>query len=187
MATANSTPSRAATARKRPKVSEALPAYGVSDGVLSWRHGLRARERNTVDRALAVLGAKLRWLGCVFDSPQAVSAYLRLQLAAETRECFGVLFLNSQHQAIAFEIMFTGTLTQTSVYPREIVVAALRYHAAAVVLTHNHPNGKTQPSRADEAMTQTLKHALALVDVRVLDHVIVGGNQAVSMAELGLI
>lgn len=187
MATANSTPSRTGTARKRSKVSEALPAYGVSDGVLSWRHRLCARERNTIDRALTVLGAKLRGLGSVFDSPQAVKAYLHLQLAAETRERFGVLFLNSQHQAIAFEIMFTGTLNQTSIYPREIALAALHHHAAAVVLTHNHPSGTTQPSRADKDLTQTLKQALALVDVRVLDHVIVGGNDTLSMAERGLV
>jgi DNA repair protein RadC len=187
MADVNSTPGRTATARKRPKVSEALPAYGVSDGVLSWRHGLRARERNTVDRALAVLGAKLRGSGSVLNSPNAVKVYLRLQLAAETRERFGVLFLNSQHRVIAFEIMFTGTLTQTSVYPREIVLAALRHHAAAVVLTHNHPSGTAQPSRADEALTQALKGALQLVDVRVLDHVIIGGDDALSMAERGLV
>lgn len=187
MATTNSTPRRAGTARKRPKVSEALPAYGVNDGVLSWRHGLCARERNTVDRALAVLGAKLRGLGGVLDCPQAVREYLRLQLAAETRECFGVLFLDAQHRGIAFEIMFTGTLTQTSVYPRELVVAALRHHAAAVVLTHNHPSGTAQPSRADEYLTQALKRALSLVDVLVLDHVIVGGNDTLSMAERGLL
>lgn len=83
--------------------------------------------------------------------------------------------------------MFTGTLNQTSVYPREVALAALHHHAAGVVLTHNHPSGTTQPSRADKDLTQTLKHALALVDVRVLDHVIVGGNDALSMAERGLL
>ena len=98
-----------------------------------------------------------------------------------------MLFLDSQHRLLALEELFRGTLTQTSVYPREVVVQALAHNAASVVLTHNHPSGATRPSRADEALTQTLKNALALVDVRVLDHVIVGGNKATSMAELGLL
>ena len=102
-------------------------------------------------------------------------------------EIFAVLFLDSQNRLIALEEMFRGTLTQTSVYPREVVLRALHHHAAAVVLTHNHPSGTVQPSRADEALTQTLKAALALVDVRVLDHVIVAPGQALSMAERGLI
>jgi len=98
-----------------------------------------------------------------------------------------VLFLDSQHRLIALEEMFRGTLTQTSVYPREVVIRALALNAASVVLAHNHPSGSTKPSRADELLTQTLKAALALVDVRVLDHFIVTSTQAVSMAELGLL
>ena len=95
--------------------------------------------------------------------------------------------LDVQNRAIAFEVMFTGTLTQTSVYPREVVCAALGHGAAAVVIAHNHPSGSVQPSLADEALTQTLKRALALVDVRVLDHVIVGAGDTLSMAERGLL
>jgi DNA repair protein RadC len=98
-----------------------------------------------------------------------------------------VLFLDSQHRLIALEELFRGTLSQTSVYPREVALRALHHHAAAVVLAHNHPSGSVQPSRADEVLTQTLKTALGLLDVRVLDHVIVGPGQALSMAEQGLL
>ncbi|ART49189.1 RadC family protein [Acidovorax carolinensis] len=123
----------------------------------------------------------------VFDSPDAVRHYLQLHLAAKGHEVFAVLFLDSQNRLLAMEELFRGTLTQTSVYPREVVLRALHHQAAAVVLAHNHPSGSVQPSRADEALTQTLKTTLALVDVRVLDHVIVAPGQALSMAEKGLV
>ncbi len=123
----------------------------------------------------------------LFDTPQAVRDYLQLQLGSRPHEIFAVLFLDSQHRLIALEELFRGTLTQTSVYPREVVVRALALHAGSVVLAHNHPSGEARPSRADEALTQTLKAALALVDVRVLDHFVVTSTQAVSMAELGLL
>lgn len=123
----------------------------------------------------------------VFDSPQAVQHYLQLHLGAKKHEVFAVLFLDVQNRLLAMEELFRGTLSQTSVYPREVVLRALHHHAAAVVLAHNHPSGTVQPSRADEALTQALKAALALVDVRVLDHVIVGAGEALSMAERGLL
>lgn len=123
----------------------------------------------------------------VFDSPQAVQHYLRLHLGAKKHEVFAVLFLDVQNRLLAMEELFRGSLSQTSVYPREVVLRALHHHAAAVVLAHNHPSGTVQPSRADEALTQALKAALALVDVRVLDHVIVGAGEALSMAERGLL
>lgn len=123
----------------------------------------------------------------LFDTPQAVRDYLQLQLGSRPHEVFAVLFLDSQHRLIALEELFRGTLTQTSVYPREVVVRALALHAASVVLAHNHPSGSAKPSRADEVLTQTIKAALALVDVRVLDHFVVTSNEAVSMAELGLL
>ncbi|MDO9357391.1 MAG: DNA repair protein RadC [Polaromonas sp.] len=123
----------------------------------------------------------------LFDTPQAVRDYLQLQLGSRPHEIFAVLFLDSQHRLIALEEMFRGTLTQTSVYPREVVIRALAHQAGSVVLAHNHPSGTAKPSRADEALTQTLKAALALVDVRVLDHFVVTSSQAVSMAELGLL
>ena len=122
----------------------------------------------------------------VFATPDAVKQYLQLQLSAKSHEVFAVLFLDTQNRMLAMEELFRGTLTQTSVYPREVVLRALHHQASAVVLAHNHPSGTAQPSRADEALTQTLKAALALIDVRVLDHVIVGTGQALSMAEQGL-
>ena len=123
----------------------------------------------------------------LFDSPEAVRDYLQLQLGSRPYEIFAVLFLDSQHRLIVLEELFRGTLTQTSVYPREVVVRALALNAASVVLAHNHPSGTAQPSRADEALTQTLKAALGLVDVRVLDHFVVTSTEAVSMAERGLL
>ena len=122
----------------------------------------------------------------VFHTPGAVKQYLQLQLAHKNHEVFAVLFLDSQNRMLALEELFRGTLSQTSVYPREVVLRALHHQAAAVVLSHNHPSGSVQPSRADEHLTQTLKASLALVDVRVLDHIIVGQGQALSMAEQGL-
>ena len=118
-------------------------------------------------------------------SPQAVRDYLQLQLAARAHEVFAVLFLDSQHRLITLEELFRGTLTHTSVYPREVVLRALHHGAAAVVLAHNHPSGSVEASRADEQLTQTLKAALALIDVRVLDHVIVAPGASLSMAERG--
>ena len=123
----------------------------------------------------------------LFDTPQAVRDYLQLQLGNRPHEIFAVQFLDSQHRLLALEEMFRGTLTQTSVYPREVVVRALAHNAASVVLAHNHPSGSTQPSRADASITQTLKAALGLVDVQVLDHFVVTSTQTVSMAELGLL
>jgi DNA repair protein RadC len=121
-----------------------------------------------------------------FETPDAVKQYLQLQLAHKNHEVFAVLFLDNQNRMLAMEELFRGTLSQTSVYPREVVMRALHHQAAAVVLSHNHPSGSVQPSRADEHLTQTLKASLALVDVRVLDHIIVGQGQALSMAESGL-
>ncbi len=123
----------------------------------------------------------------VFHTPGAIKHYLQLQLAHKNHEVFAVLFLDNQNRLLATEELFRGTLNQTSVYPREVVMRALHHQAAAVVLSHNHPSGSVQPSRADEHLTHTLKAALALVDVRVLDHIIVGQGQALSMAEQGLL
>jgi DNA repair protein RadC len=123
----------------------------------------------------------------VFSSPDAVKHYLQLQLARKPHEVFAALFLDAQNRLIAMEELFRGTLTQTSVYPREVVLRALQHQAASVVLAHNHPSGTVQPSRADEALTNTLRAALALVDVRVLDHIIVAPGDALSMAEKGLL
>jgi DNA repair protein RadC len=123
----------------------------------------------------------------VFDAPARVKDYVALHLGGRAQEVFAVLFLDGQHRLIALCELFHGTLTQTSVYPREVVKAALAHNAGAVILAHNHPSGIAEPSRADEYLTATLKSALALVDVRVLDHLIVGQGQVVSLAERGLL
>lgn len=161
--------------------------YGLSDGVLSYRHELAAHECSVIDAALSILGRYLRQPGKALDTPAAVKDYLQLAIGCESREVFGVLYLNNQHQLIAFENHFLGTLAQTSVYPREILRAALRHNAAAVVLSHNHPSGNVNPSTADIALTATIRTALVHVDVRLLDHVIVAPGKALSMAEGGLL
>jgi DNA repair protein RadC len=122
-----------------------------------------------------------------FDSPQTVKDYLSLHLAQRPHEVFAVLFLDGQHRLIQLEEMFRGTLTQTSVYPREVVRRALALNAGAVILAHNHPSGLAEPSRADELLTRALKSALQLVDVQVLDHLVVGRGSVVSFAERGLL
>lgn len=125
--------------------------------------------------------------GPVMNSPQTLRDWLRLYCANLDHEVFLVLYLTVQHQLIEAVELFRGTLTQTSVYPRELVKGAISRNAAAVVIAHNHPSGHAEPSRADEALTQTLKQTLSLVDVRVIDHMIVAGDTVLSMAERGLI
>lgn len=125
--------------------------------------------------------------GDVLGSPQQVRHYLCLRLGSLKREVFVVLFLDAQNRVVAQEELFAGTLTQTSVYPREVVKRALHHNAASVILAHNHPSGVAEQSRADELLTAALKQALALVDVRVLDHFIVAGNTTLSFAERGLL
>jgi DNA repair protein RadC len=120
-------------------------------------------------------------------SPQAVRDYLRLLLAGRPYEVFVGLFLDSQNRLLAADELFRGTLAQTSVYPREVVKAALARNAAAMIFAHNHPSGVAEPSRADELLTQALKQALALVDIRTLDHFVVAGGRLTSFAERGLL
>jgi DNA repair protein RadC len=123
----------------------------------------------------------------ILHSPGVVKDFLRLSLAREASEVFAVVYLDAQHKLIAFEIPFRGTLTQTSVYPREIVKGALARNAAAVVFAHNHPSGMTRPSDADIRLTEALKRALALVDVMVIDHIVVGRAESFSFAEQGML
>jgi len=139
----------------------------------------------TIKRALKILEGRIR------DAPTlaslaAVRDYLRLLLHDRPHEVFVCVFLDSQHRVIASDELFRGTLAQTSVYPREVVKAALAHNAAAVIFAHNHPSGIAEPSRADELLTQSLKQALALVDIRALDHFVVAGSALVSFAERGL-
>ena len=123
----------------------------------------------------------------VFDNPTAVKQFAALAIGALGFEVFAVLFLDNQHRLLKHEEMFRGTLTHTSVYPREVVRRALELNSAAVIFAHNHPSGTAEPSRADEFLTQSLKSALQLVDVRVLDHLVVGRGEVVSFAERGLL
>ena len=121
------------------------------------------------------------------ESIAAVRDYLRLTIGRRDYEVFMVLFLDTKHRVIAPEEMFRGTLSQASVYPREVVKRSMAHNAAAVIFAHNHPSGVAEPSAADEAITQALRNALALLDVRVLDHLVVAGNEIVSFAERGLL
>jgi DNA repair protein RadC len=146
------------------------------------------RETNQIYRALKVIERSSKSPDApIFTSPELVKDYLKLTFAGKEREEFHVSFLNAQHQLIEHECMFQGSLTQTSVYPREVVRRALQLNACAVIFSHNHPSGCLEPSRADELLTQTLKSSLSLVDVRVLDHIIVAGASTRSMAETGLL
>ena len=143
-------------------------------------------EDRLIQRALKVLDARMR-TGEVLSSPDVVRDYLRLRIAGLEYEVFMCVFLDAQNRVIAADEMFRGTLTQTSVYPREIVKAALRHNAAGVIFAHNHPSGMAEPSHADELLTRSLKEALALVDCRVLDHFVIAGGASLSFAERGLI
>lgn len=137
--------------------------------------------------ALAHLSSSIKGANIDASSPNAVKDYLRLKLGRLEHEVFMIIYLDAQNTIIDDEEMFRGTVTQTSVYPREVVKACLNRNAVSVILAHNHPSGVVAPSRADEFLTQTLKSALALVDVRVLDHIVVGAGATCSFAEKGLL
>lgn len=141
--------------------------------------------QRTIKRALNLLEKHLRQPGIAFTSANETRNWLRLKLSALEREVFMVLFLDNQHRLLECETLFTGTLNHTEVHPREIVKAALRHNAAAVILAHNHPSGMAEPSKADRLITNSLKSALLLVEVRILDHFVVGRPDIVSFAERG--
>ena len=145
-----------------------------------------ATDADVVAAAKAILDKKIGRRD-VIKSPETAKDYLAVQMGAYEREVFTVIFLDAQNRVIECREMFQGTLTQTSVYPREVVKLALTLNAASLILAHNHPSGVCEPSRADEALTQTLKAALSLVDVRVLDHMVVAGGRVLSFAERGLL
>lgn len=181
MATANST---ATTRRPRstPKRAEKSPP---PPGVIEH---LDARERRLIERALRVLEAAAVYRTTPLSSPNAVRAHLMLRLAHLEHEEFVILWLDAQNRLISADTHFVGTLTQASVYPREVVKAGLAFNAAAAILAHNHPSGVTEPSCADEHLTRALKGALAMVDIKVLDHFIVAGTATpLSFAERGLL
>lgn len=161
--------------------SEDVPPYGAvtrrpkSEGDL------------LIDRALAELRSRLSKPGVLLESPDVTAKYLKLKLAEREYEAFCVLLLDTRHRVIEYVELFHGTVDGASVYPREVVKLALAHNAAAVVLAHNHPSGEPEPSEADKRITQRLQEALRLVDVRVLDHLVIGGEHHVSFAERGLI
>lgn len=163
---------------------------GIFGADLSGVKGLGPAKRAQFEAAMELarrsLKEEMRSVSAL-TSPGAVRDYLRLAIAEREHEVFVCLWLDAQHRVIACEELFRGTLTQTSVYPREIVKAGLKANAAAVIFAHNHPSGAAQPSQADELLTRNLKDALALVDVKVLDHFIVAGHQTLSFAERGLL
>lgn len=142
-----------------------------------------------IKQALGIMEARLRYPAkCQsLSAPQVVKDFLALRMAHLEHEVFDVLFVDARNRLIEAERMFTGTLTQTSVYPREVVKAALRHNAAACILAHNHPSGTPDASQADRHLTRALKEALALVDVQVLDHIIIAGRDSFSFAERGLL
>jgi len=146
-----------------------------------------ANDDAIIAEAIKILNTRLREPGAVLSSPDKVRAYLRLLMQELEHEVFYCLMLDAQNRLIEAQQLFRGTLTQTAVYPREVVKAALACNAGAVIFAHNHPSSLAESSRADELLTQSLKQALALVDVKVLDHFIVGGGTILSFAERGLL
>ena len=163
-----------------------LGAGRLPDGIKGLGPAKKAELSAVLELAKRALKEQLR-ANSVLGSPGAVRDYLRLQIGALEHEVFLALLLDSQHRVLKTLELFRGTLTQTSVYPREVVKAALAANAAAVIFAHNHPSGVAQPSQADELLTRQLKEALALVEIKVLDHFIVAGNQCLSFAERGLL
>lgn len=145
----------------------------------------QSRENQVIAEAMTILDRRLFGRGPALCSPNEVRQYLKLQLAGREHEVFGVIFLDSKHQVLSFEELFQGSIDSAAVFPRQVVKRALAHNAAAAILTHNHPSGDTGPSQADRVLTKRLKEALELVEVRVLDHFIVGQGEPLSLAEYG--
>ena len=144
-----------------------------------------AQENRVIDEALHILDRRLFTRGPELTSPDAVACFLKLQLAQQEHEVFGVIFLDAKHRVLAFEILFHGSIDGASVYPRQVVKRSMVHNAAGAIFCHNHPSGCTEPSQADRVLTTRLKEALALIEVRVLDHFIVGKGRPLSFAEYG--
>ena len=159
----------------------------MSAKILNQETGAYLADDDVIRMAIGIINHRFSLKRASLNSPASVRDYLRLTLTDRGHEVFVCVFLDGQHRVIACEEMFRGTLTQTSVYPREVVKAALHHNAHAVIFGHNHPSGVAEPSHADELLTRSLKGALAMVDVQVLDHFIVGSDQAMSFAEKGLL
>ncbi len=167
---------------QKSEVRSEDPATYGADGV---DVKIRKSGDAVIQRALEILASRLTLPGLLVESPSVVTDYLKLKLAEEPNEQFCCLWLNNRHRMVGFDMIFQGTIDGASVHPRVVVQSALKHNAAAVILVHNHPSGDPDPSEADMRITARLKDALALIDVRVLDHVIVGGMETVSFAETG--
>lgn len=137
-----------------------------------------------VEQAMAILDKRMR-RGPVFTDPTTIGRYLKLQLQGHEREHFAAVFLNAKHHLLAYEVLFTGTLDGSEVHPREVVKQALRHNAAAVIIAHNHPSGDPTPSAADRTITTRIREALRMVDIRLLDHFVIGVGDPYSMASRG--
>jgi len=176
-------------ARRRQFVArEASPLYASPLARCPLDPAAMDREDRLIARAKKALSRRLGMPGAAIDSTTTVKDFLMLELGEEAREVFCALFLDAQHRVMSFELLFAGTLTQTSVYPREVARRCLELNVAAVIFAHNHPSGVTTPSEADKVLTSTLKTTLAVFDVQVLDHIIVGGaSYPVSFREWGLL
>lgn len=144
-------------------------------------------EKRAITRAKNIMEEKMQAYDLSFSNPNAVTDYLRLRLGNEEREHFEILCLNAQNQLIVTERLFSGTINSASVFPREIVKLVLEVNANAVIIAHNHPSGTPTPSQADKNITEKIKNALALIDVKVLDHIIIAGTRSVSFAQSGII
>lgn len=166
-----------------PRVREASPQPYTPRS----NSAARAQEDALIAQALGIIEARMRRCSDAVTSPEAVRQYLRLRVRELPYETFGVLWLDNRHRVIEAREIFRGTIDGSSVWPREVVREALALNAAAVILYHNHPSGVAEPSQADLRITQKIKDALSLVDVRILDHVIVGEGGSVSFAERGLV
>lgn len=167
--------------------SEDSPEYKVATQQRQVATGDEVYADTVIADALEILKGRMRMRGFSASAPSSVIDFLKLQLGELEHEVFCVMFLDTQNRLIFFGEMFRGTLSQTAVYPREIIKEALRHNAASVIFAHNHPSGLAEPSRADQMLTDNLKAALNLIDVRVLDHIIIGGVDSTSFAERGLI
>lgn len=159
----------------------------MSTKVLNQATGAYLTDEEVISMAVAIINHRFGLKRASLNSPSMVRDYLKLTLTSKEHEVFVCVFIDAQNRVIAVEELFRGTLTQTSVYPREVVKAALQHNCAAVILAHNHPSGLAEPSHADQCLTTSLKQALAVVDVKVLDHFIIAGDSALSFAEKGLL
>jgi len=171
---------------RKPRARRRNPVESGSD-LLQANPRLSADEAQTLTHARAILLRLAGTSGVCLNAPSATREYLKTMLAPQERELFLVLALDNRHRLIACDILFAGTIDGASVHPREVVKCALRHNAAAVIFAHNHPSGVAEASQADELITRRLRDALALVDIRTLDHLVVGAGQTLSFAERGLI